>query len=67
MYGDDSAYFEQRAEEALDRAQQAVHPAAARAHYGLAGLYLERMLDCRAKARAAGNPSLFQHWNVAGA
>jgi hypothetical protein len=31
MHRDDSAYYEQRAEEARDRAQQAIHPAAVRA------------------------------------
>lgn len=65
MHGDDSHYYERRAEEALDRAQQAIHPAAVRAHYQLAELYIERMLDCRAKARGIGGPALFQHWDAA--
>ena len=59
MCSHDSAYFEQRAEEALDRAQHAVHPAAARAHYGLAELYLERMRAC--SAPASGGPLLSEH------
>jgi len=64
MHRNDSAYYEQRAEEALDRAAQAAHPAAVRAHYRMAELYLERMLDCRAQARGIGGPALFQHWDA---
>jgi hypothetical protein len=37
----ETSYYEQRAEAELDRAEQAHHPAAARAHYLLAGLYLD--------------------------
>jgi len=35
-------YFYDRAEAELDRAQRADHPDAAKAHYVLAGLYLDR-------------------------
>jgi hypothetical protein len=59
MNDDESSYYEMRAEEALDLAQQAVHPAAVRAHYGMAELYIERMLDSRAKARGISAPALF--------
>jgi len=39
----DLSYFEKRAEAELECAQQAEHPAAARAHYLLAGFYLDRI------------------------
>lgn len=45
-------YFERRAEEELEAAQRASHPAAVRAHYELADLYLNRLhtpRDQRAK------------------
>jgi hypothetical protein len=37
----DVQYFSERAEQEIARAQQAVHPAAVRAHYLLAGYYLD--------------------------
>jgi hypothetical protein len=40
---DDLAYFERRAEDELEAAQDAEHPAAVRAHYHLASLYLDRL------------------------
>jgi hypothetical protein len=43
MARDDRTYLEQRAEAELDRAQQASHPAAVRAHYELLGHYLNRL------------------------
>jgi hypothetical protein len=39
----DNSYFEKRAEAELECAQQAEHPAAAKAHYLLAGFYLDRI------------------------
>lgn len=38
---EDLRYFENRAEQELRRAEQADHPDAARAHYLLAGYYLD--------------------------
>lgn len=40
---DDNDYLEARAEKELGMAQQAEQPAAVRAHYKLAELYLERV------------------------
>ncbi len=37
------SYFERRAEAELELAEQAVHPAAVRAHYLLAGFYLDQV------------------------
>ena len=37
----DIGYFHARAEQEIERAQQADHPAAVRAHYLLAGYYLD--------------------------
>ena len=39
---DDAAYYLQRAEAELAFAQHAIHPAAVRAHYHLAGYYLDK-------------------------
>ena len=39
----DKDYLEERAEAELTLAQAAAHPAAVRAHYLLAGLYLDRL------------------------
>lgn len=39
----EDAYLEDRAETELALAQQAAHPAAVRAHFLLAGLYLDRL------------------------
>lgn len=41
MTQDDTAYFLRRAEAELESAQAATHPAAVRAHYLLAGMYLD--------------------------
>jgi hypothetical protein len=38
-----TSYFEGRAEEELQLAEQAAHPAAVRAHYLLAGFYLDQV------------------------
>lgn len=43
MQRDDEAYFERRAEEELELAQQATTVEATEAHYRLANLYLERV------------------------
>lgn len=40
---DENAYFYERAEAELELAQKAEHPAAVRAHYLLAGHYLDRV------------------------
>jgi hypothetical protein len=42
---DDRVYLEQRAEAELSLAQAAEHPAVVRAHYLLAGFYLDRLYD----------------------
>jgi hypothetical protein len=39
----DKEYLEERAEAELSMAQAAAHPAAVRAHYLLAGFYLDRL------------------------
>jgi hypothetical protein len=39
----DPDYFYHRAEEELEQAQNAAHPAAVKAHYTLAGFYLDRV------------------------
>jgi hypothetical protein len=39
----DKDYLEERAEAELSLAQAAAHPAAVRAHYLLAGFYLDRL------------------------
>jgi len=65
MRDDESSYYERRAEQALDQAQRAIHPAAVKAHYQMAELYLERMLECRAHVRRFAERGLFDHWNKA--
>ncbi len=41
----EKSYLEERAEAELTLAQAAAHPSAVRAHYLLAGLYLDRLHD----------------------
>lgn len=43
MEPQDDSYLHDRAEAELKRAQQAEHPAAIKAHYMLAGYYLDRL------------------------
>lgn len=43
MTFDDLDYLEQRARAALELAQAAQHPAAVRAHYAMASVYLSRL------------------------
>ena len=43
MIRNDRDYLERRAEDELDLAQHASHPAAVRAHYQLLGYYLDRL------------------------
>jgi hypothetical protein len=43
MSTDDRSYFEHRAEMELEMAQRAEHPEAVRAHYLMAGLYLDKI------------------------
>jgi hypothetical protein len=43
MPTDTASYFEERAEEELELAQQATHPKAVKAHYDLAGYYLDKV------------------------
>jgi hypothetical protein len=50
----DRDYLEGRAEAELSMAQAAAHPAAVRAHYLLAGFYLDR-LYCPDAAAPPGN------------
>ncbi|RSV14736.1 hypothetical protein CA235_11775 [Sphingomonas sp. ABOLF] len=42
---DDLQYYYKRAETELERAQSAVDPAAVKAHYLLAGYYLDRVYN----------------------
>lgn len=42
----DLQYFRDRAEQELGRAERADHPDAARAHYQLAGYYLDLVHNC---------------------
>jgi hypothetical protein len=42
---DESAYLETRAEAELSLAQAADHPAVVRAHYMMAGFYLDRLYN----------------------
>lgn len=65
MKSDESLHFQRRAEEALDQAQRAIHPAAVRAHYQMAETYVGRMLQSREQARRDEVPGLFDHWNGA--
>ena len=51
-------YLERRAEDELDRAQQAEHPAAVKAHYELLGCYLSRLFPEEKKARLYAVSSL---------
>jgi len=43
MSDNDRAYLEGRAEMELEMAQKAEHPSAVKAHYELAGLYLDKV------------------------
>ena len=43
MADEDICYFERRAEAELELAQRALHPDAVKAHYHLAGFYLDRV------------------------
>jgi hypothetical protein len=47
---DDGEYYESRAEEELALAQRSEHPAVVRAHFLLAGLYLDRLYNPDAAA-----------------
>jgi hypothetical protein len=40
---DDQAYYARRAEEELERAQQALHPKVTQSHYLLTEMYLDRL------------------------
>ena len=42
---DDVGYFQRRAEQEIELAQSAAHPAAVRAHYDLAGYYLDHVYN----------------------
>ena len=55
----DRDYLERRAEEELDLAQQASHPAAVRAHYHLLGHYLDRLYP----ENRSGTGRAGQHWS----
>jgi hypothetical protein len=43
MSGEDTAYFERRAEHEIELAQRATHARAVQAHYQLASAYLDRI------------------------
>ena len=45
---EDRLYFQERAEQEIRRAERADHPDAARAHYQLAGFYLDLVHNCPA-------------------
>jgi hypothetical protein len=53
--GFEKDYLEYRAEAELSLAQAAAHPAAVRAHYLLAGFYLDRLYGEGAEANDAGD------------
>jgi hypothetical protein len=53
MAREDGNYFEDRAEEELRRARNAPHPGAARAHYIMAGHYLDIVHNGRESWMAA--------------
>jgi hypothetical protein len=55
---DDLAYFERRAEQELQLAQQAVDPQVVAAHYRLAELYLERVSTKRAAELVSAEDSI---------
>jgi hypothetical protein len=48
-----ASYFEERAEEELEMAQRATHPKAVKAHYELAGFYLDRVHGVAEEAEQA--------------
>lgn len=50
---DDLQYYYRRAETELERAQTAVDPAAVKAHYLLAGYYLDRVYNQEVPSRHA--------------
>jgi hypothetical protein len=49
-------YHYHRAEQELAQAQQAVHPAAVKAHYLLAGYYLDRVYGANVPCSADDTP-----------
>lgn len=53
MTGDDTAYYRSRAEAELALARAADHPDAARAHYLLAGFYLDRVYNPQGERASA--------------
>jgi hypothetical protein len=53
MSNHDRAYYLRRAEAELALAARAAHPAAMRAHYHLAGFYLDRAHGARDDGRSA--------------
>lgn len=55
---DDLTYLRQRAEQELEAAQEASHPAAVRAHYQLASLYLENLDSDGVSDEPRGTPPL---------
>jgi hypothetical protein len=55
MWNEERRYLERRAEDELDRAQEAMHPAAVKAHYELLGYYLNRLYP--ESRRPGGEPS----------
>ena len=55
---DDSAYLEARAEAELLLAQASDHPAVVRAHYMLAGFYLDRLYRGGNEEELRGNSTL---------
>ena len=65
MPDDDRDYFRERAEAELEAAVKAGHPDAARAHYLLAGFYLDRAYNPSASSSQASADAEFEREDVA--
>lgn len=57
MHETERLYLERRAEDELDCAQRAMHPAAVKAHYELLGFYLNRLFPEKSRTGFGGLPS----------
>jgi hypothetical protein len=56
---DDGEYYEARAEQELELAQGSDHPAVVRAHFLLAGLYLDRLYNPDGDAPDGNGQAMF--------
>jgi hypothetical protein len=61
MWDDDATYYQSRAEQELELAQSATNPHAARAHYLIAGFYLDRVYN---RPSPPARP-VAQYWSAA--